>query len=202
LLFRVATQHCLFVGKVVGKVDKVQDMLIRQGASNSKGFTILELFVIVFIVAVLAMIGVQIHNGTRDAERESAVRFNMRVAKLAAESFATDSGGKFPPSGTDPSYLSYFPGGSRDKLGTKPGKTLVNPFSETSEPLQAGNVVDVEKARAKAPEKLGMPGQIFYSAITEPDGSEVTSYALQATGRDGKSLCGSEANTSLVLSNR
>ena len=177
-------------------------MSIQQRNHSGKGFTILELFVIVFIVAVLAMIGVQIHNGARDAEREAALRANLRMAKIAAESYANDSGGNYPPSATDPGYLSYFSGGSRDQKGTTAGSPLINPFAQVAEPLQVGHVVDVAQTRAKPPEKLGKPGQIFYSPICAPGSDAITSYALQASGRDGKSLTGSDQNTSLVLSNQ
>lgn len=167
---------------------------------RTRGFTVLELFMVTIIVAILAFVGWRSFKASKDIEREGAVRVNMRVAQIAAKSYFNDSGGAYPASHNDAAYLSYFPGGSCDQSGTKAGNFPINPFTNRPEPPLNGHVTDVNQARAEVPKLIGEPGQIFYSPITAPGSDKVTSFAIQGAGRDGSVLAGPQPGTTLVLS--
>jgi type II secretory pathway pseudopilin PulG len=175
-------------------------MVRRKLNYRNKGFTLLELFAITLIVAILAFMGWRSYKVSRDMEREAHVRVNMRVAEIAAKSYFKDVGGSYPPASDDPAFMSYFPGGSCDLTGTRPGRVPINPFTGRPEPLKPGNITDVEQARAHLPKIIGQAGEIFYSPISAPGSTKITSYAIQGAGHDGKSLSGSDPTTSLVVS--
>ena len=172
----------------------VRDRLTR----TKNGFTLLELFAITLIVAILAFMGWRSYKSAKDTERESMVRINMHTAQIAANSYFNDSGGSYPPSGNDPAYLSYFPGGSCDQNGTRPGKLPVNPFTNRPEAPQSGNVSDVLQIKTHPPKYIGQAGEIFYTPIHGEDGT-ATGYAIQGAARDGKALSGADPTTTLVL---
>jgi type II secretory pathway pseudopilin PulG len=168
---------------------------------RKRGFTILELFIITIIVAILAFLGWRSYKFSRDVERETRVRLNMRVAQIAAKSYYDDLG-SFPPSNDDPAYLSYFPGGSCDQKEARAGNFPINPFTNRPEAPRRGHVTEVEQTRGQAPKQIGEPGQIFYSPIAADGSDQITSFAVEGADRDGKSLVGPKPNTTLVLSDR
>lgn len=102
-----------------------------RGRSN-QGFTLIELLVVVIIIGILAAIALPNFIGAQDKAREASVKANMRTAQIAAESYATDAGGTYPPSASDAGYLSYLPGGSSGGDKTA-GKNPVNPFTNAAE---------------------------------------------------------------------
>ncbi len=164
------------------------------------GFTIIELLVVIILVVVLVAVVLPVYLNQRDDDRVGPVIANMHIAQLAAESYATASGGVYPPTNDDPGFLSFFPGGSRDLAGTKPGNMPVNPFNHHAQQPQNGVVVDVAEERSHPPHKLGQPGEIFYTPITDPGGTAATSYAIEGAGKDGIALKGVEPDLTLVLS--
>ncbi|PWT96429.1 MAG: hypothetical protein C5B53_09735 [Candidatus Melainabacteria bacterium] len=176
-------------------------MALSKLANRKQGFTILELFIITLIVAILAFVGWRSYKLSKDIERESIVRRNMHVAEVAAKAYSKDSGGTFPPSNDDPAYLSYFPGGSCDQEGKRAGNFPINPFTNRPEAPQAGHINDVNQVRQHAPIQIGSAGQIFYSPISAGDSQQVTSFAVQGADHAGLAIGGSQPNTSLVLSN-
>ncbi|MDQ5966060.1 MAG: hypothetical protein QG625_2215 [Cyanobacteriota bacterium erpe_2018_sw_39hr_WHONDRS-SW48-000098_B_bin.30] len=168
-----------------------------RGRSN-QGFTLIELLVVVIIIGILAAIALPNFIGAQDKAREASVKANMRTAQIAAESYATDAGGTYPPSASDAGYLSYLPGGSSGGDKTA-GKNPVNPFTNAAEAIAAGSVTDVQAARSgTAAPGTGSSGSISYSAIS---GAAPTSYAVVGFGKSGKPLTGA-GNSILVLSNQ
>jgi prepilin-type N-terminal cleavage/methylation domain-containing protein len=164
------------------------------------GFTIIELLVVIILVVVLVAFAIPTYLNLRDDEQVGLVKANMHIAQMAADAYATASGGVYPPSSDDLGYLSFFPGGSKDIAGTKPGNFPINPFSHRAQPPQAGAVVDVEGERMQTPKRLGLPGQLFYSPIIGSDETGVTSYAIQGAGKDGIALRAVKPELTLVLS--
>lgn len=167
--------------------------------SPSGRFTLIEIIVLVIIVIILARIAMPGFIRAKNQEREVAVRNNMRITQVAAESYANDSAGEFPKEIND-AFKSYFPGGPGD--GQKVGKARgpVNPFTGQPEWPKLGNLTDVKSVRSKPPSYVGPAGTIEYSPIADPKTGAINSYSIRGANKDGVSLSDTAANTSLVLS--
>jgi prepilin-type N-terminal cleavage/methylation domain-containing protein len=168
---------------------------------SARGFTLIELLVVVIIIGILAAIALPNFIGAQDKAREASVKANMRTAQIAAESYATDAGGTYPLTPTDPGYKTYFPGGGSTVGGTT-GNYPVNPFTNIAEGPQSGlSITNVQTARATPPGPLGSSGSVYYTLVIDSGGGN-TSYAIEGAGKSKNALGGTSAGTTLVLSNQ
>jgi prepilin-type N-terminal cleavage/methylation domain-containing protein len=63
---------------------------------GERGFTLIELMIVVVIVGILAAIGLANYSNMQNQARVGQVKSNMHIVQLAAEEFATRNNGVYP----------------------------------------------------------------------------------------------------------
>ena len=138
---------------------------------SKKGFTLIELMIVVVVIGILAAIAIPNFNALVGRAREASTKKNMHLLQTGAEDFAAVSGGRYPDNATDT---------SDDGLTLQqhmPNNVFPdNPFTQTVVTVQ----FDADPG--------ANPGEIGFNPAA-PD-----SYRIKAAGADGTRM-------NLVLSN-
>jgi len=75
---------------------------------REKGFTLIELMVVIVIIAILAAVALPNFMGATEKARESAVRSAVKTIQTAIEMYATEHSGTYTNDIT--AYTAYLPG--------------------------------------------------------------------------------------------
>jgi prepilin-type N-terminal cleavage/methylation domain-containing protein len=129
-----------------------------------KGFTMIELMIVVAIIGILASLAIYSFKRMRERAKECAVKSNCHTVQLAAEDFAVQNEGVYAtnvdldatPAGT--TILDMLPGGVR----------LENPFTQ----------VNTEPVNAPA----ANPGETGYQAVVQ--GGVNVGYSITGFGEN------------------
>lgn len=78
---------------------------------KERGFTLIELMVVIVIIAILAAVALPNFMGATERARESAVRSAVKTIQTALEMYATDNNGYYPTNIYSLTQGNYLPGG-------------------------------------------------------------------------------------------
>jgi len=89
--------------------------MLKSMGKNKKGFTLVELMVVVVIIGILTAIAVPVYNTATKKAKTSADAANIRILEAAYQNYVADNDGTKPANDDDlkPKYVKEWP--------TKPG---------------------------------------------------------------------------------
>jgi len=83
--------------------------------TSDKGFTLIELMIVVVIIGILAAIAIPNFISMQDRAKEGAVKANMHTFQLAMEDYAVQNDGVYATNAEKASVKALFPGGNWPK---------------------------------------------------------------------------------------
>ena len=79
---------------------------------NSKGFTLIELMIVVVIIGILAAIAIPNFISMQNRAKEGSVKANMHTFQLAMEDYAVTTDGIYATAAEAAAVQALFPGGA------------------------------------------------------------------------------------------
>lgn len=163
--------------------------------TSTRGFTLIEILVVVVVVGILVSIALPNFIQSQDKVRLAQVKSNMHAAQVCAEQYKTDVG-HYPANPSD--LYPYFPNGGGTPGGVS-GNLPLNPFSNAPDPMykeSLSTTADVQALRQSGSSGgSGSNGSVGYTPVDSLD-----SYAICGLDVAGKRI--QQGTGTLVLSNQ
>jgi type IV pilus assembly protein PilA len=98
--------------------------LRKRRADGDRGFTMIELLVVVVIIGVLVAIAIPLYMNYRKGAENKAAQSDVRNAVVVVEQCYTDNANAYPTGGTQTSGVMTFTGCATGKANVSDGVTL------------------------------------------------------------------------------
>ncbi len=133
---------------------------------KTKGFTLIELMIVVVIIGILASVGVANFMRMQSNSKEAVVKSNCHTVQLASETWALDNDGVYAADLTDASLTG------ETIVDLLPRSSLIeNPFSRAAtEPVDGA---------------ASAPGETGYEPVVDVNGV-IIGYVITGHGRGGQ----------------